>query len=60
MRTSALFCAKTSNFFEIYGVSEWTRGLSQCEHFADKEEGVIFRDLVRMSFTVGPLSDNSY
>jgi len=26
MRTSALFDAKKSGFFEIYGVSAWTRG----------------------------------
>jgi len=25
-------------------------GLSQCGHIADKEEGVFFRDFVRMSF----------
>jgi len=42
MWTSALFGAKNFEFFKIYGVSTRTRGLSQCRHFADKEEGVIF------------------
>jgi len=38
MRTSALFDAKNRKFFEIYGVSAWTRerGLSQCGHFSNK------------------------
>jgi len=36
MRTSALFGAKNSGFFEIYGVSVRRRGLSQCGHFSDK------------------------
>jgi len=33
MRTSVLFSAKIIGFFEIYGMSAWTRGrrgLSQC------------------------------
>jgi len=29
--------------------------LNQCEHFADKEGGSIFRDFVRTSFMDGPL-----
>jgi len=33
MRTTALFGAKYYGFFEIYGVSARTRGLSQCGHF---------------------------
>jgi len=37
-------------FFEIYGVSARTRGLSS----ADREGGSIFRDFVRMSFLDGP------
>jgi len=43
MRTSALFGAKTFEFFKIYGVSSWTRG-----------EGVNFGDFVRTSFMDGP------
>jgi len=42
MWTSALFGAKSIGFFEIYGVSARTTGLSQFEHFGDKEEGVNF------------------
>jgi len=38
MRTSALFGAKNFGFFEISGVSAWTRGLSHCGHFSDKRE----------------------
>jgi len=41
MRTSALFNAKNSAFFEIYDVSVRTSGgggrLNQCGHFMDKE-----------------------
>jgi len=42
MRASAFFVQKTW-FFEIYGVSAWTRqeGLSQCGHFSDKKWGRI-------------------
>jgi len=43
MWTSALYGAKNIRFFEIYGVSARTGGgLSQCEHFADKERGSQF------------------
>jgi len=44
MRTSAFFGAKSFGSFEIYGVSAWARGrgLSQCEHFEDKEGGGQF------------------
>jgi len=44
IRASALFGAKNTEFFEIYGVSAWTRGrgLNQCGHFSDKGEGVNF------------------
>jgi len=46
MRTSALFGAKNVGFFEICGVSAWTRGegeLSQCGHFTEKRgEGKFF------------------
>jgi len=55
MQTSALFGAKNFGCFEIYGMSVQTRGLSQCGHFAHREEGSIFRDFVRMSFMDGPL-----
>jgi len=40
MWTSALFDAKNIGFFEIYGLSARTRGLSQYGHFSDKWEGV--------------------
>jgi len=53
MRTSELFGAKNSGFFEIYGVRTDKGGgeLSQCGHFADKRgEESIFRDFVRTSF----------
>jgi len=53
MWTSALFGAKTFGFFE----SARTKGeevLSQCGHFADKGEGSIFRNFVRMSFWTSP------
>jgi len=58
MRASALFCAKNTGFFKIYGVSTRTRGegLSQCGHFADKGRGgSIFGDFVRTYFMDGPL-----
>jgi len=39
----------------------WTRvgggEVSQCGHFADKEEGSIFRDFVRTSFMDGTLRE---
>jgi len=38
----ALFGAKNFEFFEIYGVSARTEGLSQYGHFSDKEEGGQF------------------
>jgi len=49
MRTSALFGAKNFAFFEIYGVfAKGEGGLSQCEHFADKREGVNFSRLTSL------------
>jgi len=42
MRTSALFDAKNSAFFEIDVVSARTRELSKCGYFAYKGEGVNF------------------
>jgi len=45
MRTSALFGAKNSGFFEIYGVFARTvekEGLRKCEHFAVKGKGNQF------------------
>jgi len=48
MRTSTIFGAKNSGFFEIYGMSAETEGLNQSEHFVDK--GSIFRYFVRASF----------
>jgi len=50
MRTSTLFNAKHIRFFEIYGVSTRSRGISLCEHFAGVGGGKsIFRDFVRTS-----------
>jgi len=46
MRTAALFGEKNFGFFEIYGVSTRTRGLSQCGHFA-KNGGQLFAILCR-------------
>jgi len=44
------FWCKNLEYFEIYGVSARTRGVS-----AEKEEGgSIFRDFVRTSFMDGP------
>jgi len=70
MRTSAFFGAKTSDFSKFYVVSARTRGegiepvriffgqerrgLSQCGHFSDKEEGPIFCDYVRTSYIFVP------
>jgi len=53
MRTSALFSAKNSKF---YGVSARTtrEELSQCGQFADKGEGLIFRDFVRHLLWTAP------
>jgi len=54
---SALVSPKNFGFFEIYGLSARTseeRGLSQCGHFSDKEEGSVFRDLVWTSFMDNP------
>jgi len=43
MWTSAIFCSKTIEFFEIYGVPERTKGgLCQCGYFADKGGGDYF------------------
>jgi len=48
MRTSKIFGAKKSGFFEINGVSAWNKeGLSQC---GQGERGSIFRDFVRKSY----------
>jgi len=54
MQTSALFDAKN---FEIYGASARTRGekVERVRHFADKEDGSIFRVFVRTSFMDNPL-----
>jgi len=53
MRTSALFGAKTFEFFEIYGVSARIRGRG----FVQCGQGVsIFRDFVRMSFMDGNIN----
>jgi len=38
IRTSALFGTKNFGFFEIYGVSAWTRRRRvECGHFSEKE-----------------------
>jgi len=53
MRTSALFGAKNFGFFEISGVSAWTRGKgdrASADIVRTKEEVSIFCDLVRKSF----------
>jgi len=47
MRTSALFGAKTSDFWNGVRTDKW---VSQCGHFLDKREGVNFRDFVWTSF----------
>jgi len=54
MRTSALFVAKNLGFFELYGMSAGSRRLSQCGHFADKGEGLIFRDFVQTFLWTAP------
>jgi len=59
MRTSVLFGAKNFGFFEIYGVSAWSREVEQVWTFFEKGVGVVFRDFVRASFIDGPLS-NTY
>jgi len=44
MQTSVLFGAKKFGFFEIYGMSTWTKGeggLGQCGHASEKD-GVNF------------------
>jgi len=38
MRKSAIFGAKTSRFFEIYGVSAWTKGVEPVRTFCGQEE----------------------
>jgi len=64
MRTSELFVAKYKIFFENYGASARTRELRQCEHFADKEEGVedqFFYDFERTFFMMAPtVSENDW
>jgi len=55
MRISVLCSAKILGFFKLYGMSAWTGGLKQCEHFADKGEGLIFCYLVQTSFLDGHL-----
>jgi len=54
MRTSALFGAKKSGFFEIYGVSARTREVEPLRIFF-KQRGMesIFHDFVRTSFMDG-------
>jgi len=59
MRTSALFGAKDSGFFEIYIVSARTiggEGLSLCGHFADKGERVNFSRFCADFFYGRPLT----
>jgi len=50
------FWCKHNGFFEFmvcsHGQGEGV--LSRCGHFANKEEGSIFRDFVRTSFMNGP------
>jgi len=54
---SATFGVKYAGFFEIYGVSARTGGLSQRGHFADKGEGgQFFAILCGRLFLDGPLS----
>jgi len=57
MRTSAPFGVKKLGFFEIYGMSSWTRGrgLASADILRTRERGSIFRDFVRTSFMDGPL-----
>jgi len=50
MRTSTLYGAKIFGFFEIYGVSAWTRGIEPV-----RTRGFIFRDFMRTSFMEGLL-----
>jgi len=52
MWTPALFGAKHIGFFEIYGVSTQTRGVSWTN--ADKEGEVNFSRFWRTSFMDGP------
>jgi len=58
MRTSALIGAKNFGFFEIYGVTAWTkgRGLSQCGYFADKGERANFSRFCADVFYGRPLT----
>jgi len=56
MRTSALFGAKNSGFFEFYGGSARTRGVESMRTFygqGDFKRWSIFRDFVRKSFMDG-------
>jgi len=59
MRTSAIFGAKDLGFFEIYGMSARTRGLSQCGHFADKG-GQFFAILCGRLFMDGPFPRSKF
>jgi len=54
MRTSALFGAKNSRFFEIYGVSARTRRSRASADILRTRERGNFCDLVRTSFMDGP------
>jgi len=57
VRTSTLFGAKKLEFFEIYSVSERTRG--QCKHFDDKGEGdQFFAILCERLFWTAPYVNN--
>jgi len=56
MWTSAIFCAKNFGFFDIYGVSARTRGLSHSGHFADKGLGKSIFAICATSFKDGHLS----
>jgi len=53
MWTSALFGVKTSDFSKFVvcvPTDKWGGELSKCGHFADKGEGVNFRDFVLTTF----------
>jgi len=55
MRTSTLFDAKNSGFFEFMVYPHGQEGgLSQCGHFSDNGEWSIFRDFMRTSFMDRP------
>jgi len=50
MRT--FWCKKLEGFFEIYGVSARTRGLSQYGHFSEKGENFLWRLLWMAPFEI--------